>query len=234
MSIFLISLITGLSTMIGTIFIFFNYDKDKVINYSLSFTSGVMLSISIFDLIPEALKLIKTNYNYLTTFLLFILFFLIGFIISLIINKIIKNDNKLYKTGIISMIGLIMHNIPEGILTYASYKVNKDLGINIAILIAMHNIPEGIAISIPIYYSTNSKIRAISYTLISAISEPFGAILSSIFIRYLINNFFLGIMFSIVSGIMIYLSIFELPKAIKKSLIFFLIGIVFILTNLII
>ena len=229
MNIILISLISGLSSMLGTIIIFFNINKDKIINYSLSFTSGVMLSISIFDLIPESLKLLKKN-----NFIIFILFFILGLIISFLSNKIIKNDDKLYKTGIISMIGLIIHNIPEGILTYASFKINRDLGIKMAFLIAMHNIPEGIAISIPIYYSTNNKMKAITYTLISSLAEPFGTILSIIFLKQLINNLFLGILFSMVSGIMIYISLIELPKAIKKSLIFFFIGILFILINLII
>ena len=132
------------------------------------------------------------------------------------------------------MIGLIIHNIPEGILTYASFKINRDLGIKMAFLIAMHNIPEGIAISIPIYYSTNNKMKAITYTLISSLAEPFGTILSIIFLKQLINNLFLGILFSMVSGIMIYISLIELPKTIKKSLIFFFIGILFILINLII
>lgn len=229
MNIILISLISGLSSMLGTIIIFFNINKDKIINYSLSFTSGVMLSISIFDLIPESLKLLKKN-----NFIIFILFFILGLIISFLSNKIIKNDDKLYKTGIISMIGLIIHNIPEGILTYASFKINRDLGIKMAFLIAMHNIPEGIAISIPIYYSTNNKMKAITYTLISSLAEPFGTILSIIFLKQLINNLFLGILFSMVSGIMIYISLIELPKTIKKSIIFFLIGIIFILINLII
>ena len=226
MNIILISLISGLSSMLGTIIIFFNINKDKIINYSLSFTSGVMLSISIFDLIPESLKLLKKN-----NFIIFILFFILGLIISFLSNKIIKNDDKLYKTGIISMIGLIIHNIPEGILTYASFKINRDLGIKMAFLIAMHNIPEGIAISIPIYYSTNNKMKAITYTLISSLAEPFGTILSIIFLKQLINNLFLGILFSMVSGIMIYISLIELPKTIKKSLIFFFIGILFILIN---
>ena len=229
MNIILISLISGLSSMLGTIIIFFNINKDKIINYSLSFTSGVMLSISIFDLIPESLKLLKKK-----NFIIFILFFILGLIISFLSNKAIKNDNKLYKTGIISMIGLIIHNIPEGILTYASFKINRDLGIKMAFLIAMHNIPEGIAISIPIYYSTNNKMKAITYTLISSLAEPFGTILSIIFLKQLINNLFLGILFSMVSGIMIYISLIELPKTIKKSLIFFFIGILFILINLII
>ena len=52
--------------------------------------------------------------------------------------------------------------------------------------IALHNIPEGIAISIPIYYATKSKVKALYYTFISALSEPFGALITYLFLQNLI------------------------------------------------
>ena len=66
-------------------------------------------------------------------------------------------NSKLYKLGIITMLVIMMHNIPEGIATYITTTQNINLGITLTIAIALHNIPEGISISIPIYYSTGSK-----------------------------------------------------------------------------
>ena len=135
------------------------------------------------------------------------------------------------------MIGLILHNIPEGILTYASYSINSKLGISITTSIIMHNIPEGISIAVPIYYSTNSKYKALFYTLISSLAEPLGTVLSFIFIKRFINNYSIGILFSLVSGIMVYISIFELLKESKKykynNKLAFLIGFLFVLISLI-
>ena len=65
----------------------------------------------------------------------------------------ISSDKKLYKVGFISMIAIILHNIPEGIATFVATNSDITLGISLAIAIAMHNIPEGISISVPIYYS---------------------------------------------------------------------------------
>lgn len=131
------------------------------------------------------------------------------------------------------MVGIIIHNIPEGILTYITYSIDQKLGITLGIAIALHNIPEGITIAVPIYYSTKSRLKVFIYSLISALAEPLGAVLSYVFLKNIINNMMIGIMLSLVSGIMIYISIFELVKEAKKYNedkllnLFFIIGFLF-------
>ena len=82
-------------------------------------------------------------------------------------------------------------------------------GLAIGIAIAFHNIPEGISVAIPIYFATGSKIKAIKYTFLSGIAEPVGA-LWLLVLRPFINEFFLGAVFAIVAGIMLYISFEEL------------------------
>ena len=129
------------------------------------------------------------------------------------------------------MIGLILHNIPEGILTFITSSYDKKLGLSLAIAICMHNIPEGIAISIPIYYSSKSKFKAIFYTFISSISELFGACITYLFLYDYINDIIIAILLSLVCGIMSYISLFELiPESIKNKklfILFFLLGFLF-------
>ena len=133
------------------------------------------------------------------------------------------------------MLAIIIHNIPEGIATFISTKKDTSLGISLTIAIAIHNIPEGISIAIPIYYSTNSKIKAFTYTLISALSEPFGGLITYLFLSKYINNKVLGILFAIIAGIMIQISLKELlPTSnnyhyYKITKLFFILGIIFML-----
>ncbi len=75
---------------------------------------------------------------------------------------------------------------------------------------------EGIAIAVPIYYAKKSKKQAFIYTLIAAISEPFGAFIAYLFISQ-INDYLFAIILSITAGIMIYLSICELLKEYFKN-----------------
>ena len=151
----------------------------------------------------------------------------------------IENNKKLYRVGFIMVIAIVLHNIPEGIATFMATSSDITLGLSLSIAIAMHNIPEGISISVPIYYSTNNKKKAILYTGISAISEPFGALLAYLFLRNVMNDLILGILFSIIAGIMLQISFCELlPTArrynnSKRLYIFFLIGVLFMLIKFI-
>jgi len=230
---FFITTIAGLSTLLGTIIIFIkDKNQNKIISNSLIFSASIMLYISILDLIPTAVSLIKGEYS---TFIEMIYIYgsiMSGMIIMFAISKKIDNENNLYKVGIISIIALILHNIPEGIITFLTTQKNQKMGIKIAFAIALHNIPEGISISIPIYYSTKNKIKAFKYTLISGFSELIGAIIAFLFLRDLVNDMFFTFIYSITAGIMIYISFNELiPESLKRNKsnikwLYFLFGII--------
>ncbi len=237
---FILSFLAGLSTLLGAIIIFISKKKDKFIISSLAFASSIMFFISIFDLIPESYKLLTKNFTPIWSILTIILFIIIGLSISFLIERIVpekQESNKLYKIGIISMIAIILHNIPEGMATFIATTNDIKLGITLAIAITLHNIPEGISISLPIYYATNNKKKAILYTLISGMSEPLGAIIAYFILSPFINKITLGILFAIISGIMIYISLFELLptslkyKNYKYSLISIIIGIIIVLIS---
>ena len=238
---FILTTLAGLATLLGTIPIFVKIkDKNKIISAACSFASGVMICVSIIDLIPESFRYLKANYTGLFLVFLSFISILIGIITSLFLEIIVDNvsdNNNLFKVGILSMIVIILHNIPEGIVTFIVSNKNIMLGISICIAIAMHNIPEGISIAVPIYYSTNSKFKAIFYTFISAISELFGAILTYLFLANYINDFILGLILSFTAGIMIQISFNKLLPTGNNynqilAKIFFIVGFVFMLISL--
>ena len=230
---FLLCTIAGISTLIGFLFIFIKKDREGVISKALGFASGVMITISLIDLIPNSLDLIIENYKFIYAVFLVLIGFFIGIIISSIIDLKVgetsKKENKLYKIGIITMLVIMMHNIPEGIATFITTTNNIKLGIVLTIAIALHNIPEGISISIPIYYSTNNKLKAFFYTFISGISELFGAIIAYLFLSKVVGDVTLGILYSIIAGMMINIGINELYKESitynkKNTIIYLIIG----------
>ena len=238
---FLLTSLAGLSTMIGVIPIFIKLkNKDKIIASSLSFASGVMLCVSIIDLIPESMEMLKNFYTGPMLILVIFICILLGIITSSLIDKYLPTTNyeSLYRVGIISMLAIILHNIPEGIATFISTTKDTSLGISLATSIALHNIPEGISIAIPIYYSTKSKTKALGYTFMSALSEPLGAILTYLFLLPFVNDVLLGLLFSFIAGIMLQISLTELlPESLSynyknNTKIFFIIGILFMLLKI--
>lgn len=239
----LISSIAGLSTVIGSLLVFIKIKKNKInsfITFCLSFSLGVMLCISITDLIPNSYFIIVNKFNIIKGTIISIFFFLLGYILTNKVDLYIKkrtNETALYKIGILSMIALMLHNFPEGIATFMASYEDLSIGIPLAIAIMMHNIPEGISIAIPIYYATSSKKKAIYNTFISGITEPIGALIAYLFLSKYISMVTISFVLLFVAGIMVTLSINDLLKEslsynIKKPLIIGIIsGVLVILLN---
>ncbi len=223
-----LSLIAGLSTIIGSIFIFFKKDKSILLN-SFAFAAGVMITVSLIDLIPESFSYLSTYYYPFPALLFVLICFVIGILISSFIDYYIPENNPIYKIGIISLIAIIMHNIPEGMATFIASNTDIKLGITLTIAIALHNIPEGITIALPIFYSTKSRKRALLYTTIAGLSEFFGALITCIFLKDYITYKFMGYLLAIIAGIMIQISFYELLPEVwkarqKRGILYFLLG----------
>ena len=117
--------------MLGIIPIFINLkNENKIIAGSLAFAAGVMSCVSITDLIPEAILMLEDYYNGFITILLVFLFLILGIFLSNWIDRSIptstlsstSHDTKiLYKVGIISMLAIILHNLPEDCICHVSY-----------------------------------------------------------------------------------------------------------------
>jgi len=250
---FLLTLFAGLSTMIGTIFIFKKVKNEKkIILASLSFAAGVMITVSVTDLIPEAFSLLKKFFYPFPSFLVFGICFALGVLLSMGIDHFLPDgtsyvasydENRsakkksLYRIGLISCLAIILHNIPEGIATFMATSNDTKLGIMLATSIALHNIPEGISISVPLYYATKNRKKALLYTFISGISEPCGALLAFLFLKNFMNDLAMGCLLSMIAGIMMHISFYELlPTSFsyqeKKITVFYLvIGILFMLLS---
>lgn len=125
-----------------------------------------------------------------------------------------NNKRALYRTGIFTALVLAIHNFPEGLATFVSSIYEPSLGIAIAIAIAIHNIPEGIAVSVPIFYATENRKKAFLYSFISGLAEPIGAIVGYLILGTILNELAFGVIFGMLAGIMMYISLGELlPSA---------------------
>ena len=242
---FLLTTLAGLSTLLGSIFIFLKRkDSSNVICEALAFAAGVMMTVSLTDLIPEGQNLLLKYFYQVPTILISFIFLVIGIILSMIIdyclpekNNSNKSNNKLYRVGIISMLAIILHNLPEGIATFMTSTNNISLGISLTIAIALHNITEGISISIPIFYASGSHKKAFFYTFISGISELIGAIIAYFFLKDIMNDAIMGMLYSVIAGIMIHISFSELlPTSLQykkeySTIIYFILGVSVMLIN---
>lgn len=232
---FLITTLAGFATLFGIIPCYLNKARESIISKSLAFSAGVMIAISLTSLIPEAVDLLFFNYTKIFVFLMVFIFVVLGIIFSSSIDKKIDehfSNNNLYKLGLISVIVLALHNIPEGITTFISTNSNIFLGLTLSLAIALHNIPEGISIAVPIYFATGSHKKAFWYTFLAGFSELLGAVLAYLFLAKYVNDFILACILGITAGIMIHISVYELLpnswqyKRRKATFVSFLLGII--------
>jgi zinc transporter, ZIP family len=126
------------------------------------------------------------------------------------------NKPHLLRMGIFTAIAIGIHNFPEGLVTFLAALEDPALGVAIAVAIALHNIPEGISVSVPIFYATGNRRKAFFYSFLSGLAEPVGALVGYFGIVLIWGNGsdipseIMGVLFSAVAGIMVYISLDEL------------------------
>jgi len=125
-------------------------------------------------------------------------------------------DHRLMRIGVFTAIAIGVHNFPEGIATFMSAMSDVAIGISIALAVAIHNIPEGIAVSVPVYYATGSRRKALMWSVLSGFSEPIGAVAGYFILTLFNTDVSLGYVFGMVAGIMVYISFDELLPGAHK------------------
>jgi ZIP family zinc transporter len=233
-----LTLFAGLSTGIGSALAFFAKRHNRIwLSVALGFSAGVMLYVSFVEIFFRARESLERELGQVLSYWLTVVSFFGGIMLMGIIDWLVpsfenphsihrvsemdepargQEFRNLYRMGLFTALAVAVHNFPEGFATFASALKDLKLGIPIAIAIAIHNIPEGIAVSVPIYYSTGNRRKAFAYSFLSGLSEPLGALVGYLVLRSFIDDVVFGIVFALVAGIMVYVSLDELLPAARE------------------
>jgi zinc transporter, ZIP family len=120
------------------------------------------------------------------------------------------DSDKLERTGVMTALAVAIHNFPEGLVTFLAALQDPALGVAIAIAIALHNVPEGISISVPLFYATGNRRQAFTWSALSGLAEPIGALVGYLLLRPFLTPTLMGVLFGGIAGIMVYISLDEL------------------------
>uniref|UniRef100_A0A0D3F1Z4 Zinc transporter ZTP29 n=1 Tax=Oryza barthii TaxID=65489 RepID=A0A0D3F1Z4_9ORYZ len=229
-----LSLVGGLSTSIGALFVILNPTPNlKMLGLLQGFAAGLMLSISFLDLAHNALNSIGFLKGNLW-FFAGVLFF--GLVVKFIPEPTVvptadagkkqtdddgsgkdmmkKHRRQVLFNGIITAVGISLHNFPEGMAVFLGSMKGLRVGLNLAIAIALHNIPEGVAVALPLYFATNSKWQAFKVATLSGFAEPLGVIIVAYLFPSSLNPEVLEGLLGSVGGVMAFLTLHEmLPLA---------------------
>lgn len=213
-----------LGTGIGGLIIgFLGRPHRRMLSFLLTFSSGIMIAVVFYDLIPEALALGNIGSTLTGIFL--------GIISLTLLNKHLPHshlpqrrevDNhhrastRLVRTGALLGLGIAMHNFPEGLAIGAGYVASQELGIGLAIALALHNIPEGMAMAAPLVAGGMDRYRVLLWTVLAGVPMGLGALVGGLFGNF--SVLVLSTALGFAAGAMIFLVFHELiPEARKLN-----------------
>lgn len=235
---FLFTLFAGLATGVGSLLAFFaKTTNTKFLSFALGLSAGVMIYVSMVEIFFKAKDSLTNALGETEGYWVTVISFFAGMVFIGLIDKLIpKSSNphevkkvedmkqpysqvqnpELMKMGVFTALALGIHNFPEGIATFVSTLQDPSIGFAIAVAVAIHNIPEGIAVSVPIYYATGDRKKAFRLSFLSGLAEPVGALVAFLFLMPFLNDVMFGVIFAMVAGIMIFISLDELLPAAKR------------------
>lgn len=222
-------------TTLGSSVVFF-FKKNMSANIKriiLGFSSGIMVSASIFSLLLPALQSTDTN-TYMPEKLFWIIptvSFIFGCLLMWGLDKVVphihkeKEETEGLKTNKISrgtklFLAVTLHNIPEGLSVGIAFgsalAMNNEAMLLSALLLALgigiQNVPEGAAVSLPLLDEGYTKTKAFLFGTFSGLVEPIAGIFG-----FLLAAFFKDVMpfaLALSAGCMIYVVIEDLiPQA---------------------
>jgi Predicted divalent heavy-metal cations transporter len=243
----LLTLLAGLFILGGTFLGFFIKNNKKFINFSIGVALGVIGSLIIFELIPEAYEHLELS-SEVRTILMLVIIAAIGFLVMNIMDKFIphhhhesKHNHKhkddechnshLGHVGILTTVALLLHNIIEGMTLYVTATTSLTTGYLLCVGIGLHNIPLGIIIA----STLNSKKQIFISSIFLVLSTFFGGLIMNLLNP--IDDFLVGILISLTLGMLIYIAVMELLNQIihskekKISIVGILVGIVILIIS---
>ncbi|MFH1174595.1 MAG: ZIP family metal transporter [archaeon] len=227
--------ITILGPFIGSaIGVFLPMSKRRMYDF-LAFAGGIMIAIS-FKLIMDA-AITNTLYWVVPGVLC-------GALLMYIVDAVLphvhpdvrasQECSTLKRTAVFLIIGIGIHNLPEGMAIALSQTSLFADALAVAIAIAVHDIPEGICTSAPYYHCTGKRAKAFWISSLTAVPTLLGFAFVYFFLHALSAQM-LSFLLASTAGVMLYMAFDELvPSALavhadtKRTTLAVLAGVVFV------
>ncbi|WCK54360.1 ZIP family metal transporter [Aneurinibacillus sp. Ricciae_BoGa-3] len=181
-----ISMMTGLTTLLGSmVILFIGPPGRKLLAFYLGLSAGVMTLVIFVDLLPASLR-DEDVYGAL-------LGCCAGVACLMFVHKAAdfaqrktgngRNDSEgmWRKAGWMMTIAIAMHHIPEGIAIGAGFQAHESIGVMIALSMSLHNIPEGIGFTVPLLMGRIPKLVILLLAFIISLCIPLGAWLGELY-----------------------------------------------------
>jgi len=172
--------LVSLVSLAGILILSINVDKlKKILVYLVSFSAGALLGDVFIHLLPEVIE--KTGFS-----LNISLYILFGIGFSFIIEKVVHwrhchmpiTKDHVHPFAIMNLVGDVIHNFMDGIIIAASYLISIPIGIATTLAVLFHEIPQEISDFGVLLHGGFTKIKALLYNFLTALTAILGAIIA--------------------------------------------------------
>lgn len=207
MIVLFVVLMIAISIFLGGVFAIKFKDRLHLI---LGFSAGAVLSLALFELLPESIELVTGAYSIRIVTILIATGFSVYMLIDrlLLLSNHYKIDRKgFYHKGIFGVLILVLHSFLDGIGIGFAFKVSPAVGWAVATAVLAHNFSDGINTVCVAMRDNATRKATIKWLTTVAIAPAFGVI-ATYFIAVPSSN--LGLILAFFAGLFIYLGASDL------------------------
>ena len=179
----------------------------------MCFAAGVLISVSFMHIIPKSFRMNSAAPIFLLAGFLAIHLFN-RFLSLYICHKYKRAD---YAVGIIPMLGIGFHSFIDGVIYSVAFNVSVFTGVLAAVGLILHEFPEGIVTFVLLERGGFGRRKSAIYAfLAAALSTPLGTLVSYPLINT-IRQSTLGTLLAISAGTLVYVGASHLLPAVERE-----------------
>lgn len=205
-NLFFLSLIGSVIALLGGVVFLYNRKLARVLQkHSISFAAGILITVSLLVLLPEALDQIGENALIVVLFAFFGAYLFEHFFVFIHHHEDRQHTHRrvdLESSVPLVIVGDTIHNFIDGVAIAASFFVSPGLGLITALSTFLHEIPHEIGDFGILLKAGWKKSKILWVNILSASATVVGAFLTFFFAE---SSAFIGFMLAVSSGIFLYL-----------------------------
>lgn len=193
------SLVAALVTTIG-IYVIRHFESwgRRNSTYFACFAAGVLISVSFLHIVPKSIGMNEQAPLYLLAGYLFMHLF------NRFVTAYVCDKNPEFAIGLVPLLGIGFHSFLDGVVYSITFTVSIFTGILATIGMILHEFPEGIITYLLLIRGGGSPKQSLVLAFLAAgVSTPLGTLLSYPMIRS-IESSLLGALLSVSAGALIY------------------------------
>lgn len=216
-------LVVSLVSILGLFVFYKQKSSNRLLFLLVSFAAGTLLGVAFLDLLPEVFE-----EGFTETLPLWILSGILSFFV---LEKFLhwhhhhaeEKEHEVHPFTYLNVVGDGVHNFLDGAIIAVSFMTDSALGISTTIAIIAHEIPQEIADFSVLIYGGFSRVKALVYNFLTALTALLGALVTYFFSSLMENSHLYIAAFTI--GGFVYIASTDLipeihkEKDIKKSIL---------------